>query len=297
MGTGIVALALHLDGAGELSDAGFALTGVGWTVLVISTGARLARDPKGVHRELSSPAGLAHVAATAVLGSLLAVNGSRAAAVVLLAVALALELSLSPVLLRAASLPGDGTAFMSTVSVQSLTGLAALIAGSWRASWLVYGALAAWAIGAGLYPFALARFDFRQLRTGSGAHWVAGGAIAISALALADATLATDRIPKLLSAASTLKPICLSVWVAAMVWLPVLVAYELAAPRFRYRSRRWSTVFPVGMYATASFQVARVDGSEVMHSFAAVWTWVAVGVWAIVSVGLIKRASRARKLG
>jgi hypothetical protein len=51
------------------------------------------------------------------------------------------------------------------------------------------------------------------------------------------------------------------VWVAALAWLPALLAGELASPRLRYDERRWSTVFPLGMYAVCSFVVARVDGS------------------------------------
>jgi hypothetical protein len=44
--------------------------------------------------------------------------------------------------------------------------------------------------------------------------------------------------------------------VLTMLWLPVLLLDEALHPRPRYDVRRWSTVFPVGMYAACSFAVA-----------------------------------------
>jgi tellurite resistance protein TehA-like permease len=79
------------------------------------------------------------------------------------------------------------------------------------------------------------------------------------------------------------------VWVFAILWLAVLLVAELISPRIHYEDLRWSTVFPVGMYAAASFAVARVAKLPAVHSFATVWTWVAVAVWLLVAGGLARR--------
>lgn len=42
-----------------------------------------------------------------------------------------------------------------------------------------------------------------------------------------------------------------------MAWLPAWVPGEVVWPRLNYDVRRWSTVFPVGMYAVRSFNAAR----------------------------------------
>jgi hypothetical protein len=67
---------------------------------------------------------------------------------------------------------------------------------------------------------------------------------------------------------------------AALAWLPVLIAGELAAPRAGDPGKRWSTVFPVGMYAAMAFAVG-------LTGFARVWTWVALAVWALAVAGSV----------
>jgi hypothetical protein len=68
-----------------------------------------------------------------------------------------------------------------------------------------------------------------------------------------------------------------------MAWLPVLVAGEALPPRRGFDARRWSTVFPVGMYAAMSHAVG-------ISGFARAWTWVAVAVWAVVALASVDRA-------
>jgi tellurite resistance protein TehA-like permease len=65
-----------------------------------------------------------------------------------------------------------------------------------------------------------------------------------------------------------------------------LVATHL---RLSYNVRRWSTVFPVGMYAACSFVVGAVTGTRAITDFADVWVWVGVAVWSVVFVAMIRR--------
>jgi tellurite resistance protein TehA-like permease len=80
---------------------------------------------------------------------------------------------------------------------------------------------------------------------------------------------------------------------AAVLWLPVLVATELVSPRTRFDIRRWATVFPLGMYAACSFEVGRLHGLHALRSFASVWTWVSVAVWLLVGIGTLARLQKA----
>ena len=57
----------------------------------------------------------------------------------------------------------------------------------------------------------------------------------------------------------------------------------------RYDLQRWSTVFPVGMYAAGSFAVGSAAHARGITRFARVWVWVAVAVWVVVLVGMIYR--------
>jgi hypothetical protein len=74
-----------------------------------------------------------------------------------------------------------------------------------------------------------------------------------------------------------------------MLWLPLLLLAEALGPRLHYDVRRWSTVFPFGMYAACSFVVAMVAHAGAITSFARVWVWVALAVWAVVFTAMIRR--------
>jgi tellurite resistance protein TehA-like permease len=286
MGTGIVSVALSMDGERALSHAWLWLTLATFGLLVVLTVARLMRDRAGFVSDLRRPVALALVAGTAVVGSRLEIYGWRGTALALLIVGTGTCLGLS---IAVRQLPSAGVSFLVTVAPQSLAVLAAEVSGGYRTVWLIYPALAACGVGLLLYPLALRSFDLRELVRGAGDHWVAGGALAISALATSELSTAATRTYELHSAAYPLHVVSVVVWVFAILWLAVLLVAELISPRIHYEDLRWSTVFPVGMYAAASFAVARVAKLPAVHSFATVWTWVAVAVWLLVAGGLARR--------
>jgi tellurite resistance protein TehA-like permease len=57
--------------------------------------------------------------------------------------------------------------------------------------------------------------------------------------------------------------------------------------------RRWSTVFPFGMYAACSFVVGAAAHAGGITTFAQVWIWIALAVWAVVLAAMIHRGIRA----
>lgn len=292
MATGIVSIALALDDQTVLSRVLLVATAIAWVVLLLLFARQVARDREWLADASRSPASLTTVAATAVLASGLEPHGFHAVAVVLLGVAAGICAGLGVALMREGALARSGSSFMLTVSLQSLAGLAALVAIAERATWLVYPSMALCALGLALYLAVLMRFDPKELVTGDGDHWIAGGALAISALTLTEISRAASRQGTLHSLGSPLADLGAAVWIIALLWLPLLVLAELAAPRLRRHSKRWSTLFPVGMYAASGFEVARTAGLSFAGSFASGWTWVAVALWAILATAMARQAVR-----
>ena len=89
MGTGIVSIALSLDRQETLSRILLAFAAVAWLALGLLLAGRALRDRQRVHREARSPAALAGVAGTAVLGTRLTLLGWDSAAIALLVIAAA----------------------------------------------------------------------------------------------------------------------------------------------------------------------------------------------------------------
>jgi hypothetical protein len=261
MGTGIVSEALALDGHEVLADVLLGVTIAIALALVAVLAHALCTERPAVARAAATPASLTVVAALGVLGTRLTQVGARAAGIALLALAV---VCWAPLLLRvlcAWRRPAAGAGFLVSVATQAIAVL-----------WATLGArgpaVALLAAGLGLYAFVLRSFDLGVIRRGRGDQWVAGGALAIAALA---------------AAASALHAVALGLWALAIAWLPVLLAGEALPPRRGFDARRWSTVFPVGMYAAMSHAVG-------ISGFARAWTWVAVAVWAVVALASVDRA-------
>ncbi|CAM5554217.1 tellurite resistance/C4-dicarboxylate transporter family protein [Streptomyces tanashiensis] len=118
-------------------------------------------------------------------------------------------------------------------------------------------ALVLFLLGLVLYADALARFDVRQVVTGAGDHWIAGGAMAISALAgsklLTSGAWSGGRRRPCGGRRSSCSP-------SDLTWYSVLLCGEFAHRRLRYDVLRWATVFPLGMTAVASLSTAAATG-------------------------------------
>jgi tellurite resistance protein TehA-like permease len=288
MGTGIVSIALYLDHRETLSRVLLALAGATWLTLGVLLPARAVLDPVRFRADRRMPAAFTAVAGTGVLGTRLTILGWTWAGAALLAIALAIWLFLIGPVLAHWRTPTVGSSFIITVGTESLGLLAAALALAEHAGWLLIAALVPFALGLVFYAMVVWRFDFRELLTGLGDHWVTGGALAISTVTAGRITLASKHIALLGGAVGVLEAVSVALWALALIWLPALLAAEAYRPRPRYYVRRWSTVFPVGMYAACSFVVGDVAGISGITRFAQVWVWVAVAVWAIVATGLAR---------
>ncbi len=287
MGTGIVSIGLSLDGHETISRVLLVLDAVIWTALTVLLPARATRNRGRLRADVRGPAALTSVAGSAVLGTRLALLGWDWAGVALLVIALVSWVALLVPVLAHWSTPTVGASLVLPVSTESLAVLAATLATRAHAEWLLIAALAPLALGLAFYVFAIARFDLRQLAVGRGDHWITGGALAISTLAAARIITGAQALGTLGSSVEVLKGLTLGLWALTMLWLPVLLLAEALRPRPHYDVRRWSTVFPVGMYAACSFVVGTAVRESGITSFAHVWVWVALAVWAVVFAAMI----------
>ena len=239
MGTGVVSIALSLDGHETISRVLLVLDAVIWVALAVLLPARAARDHERFRADVRTPAALTSVAGTAVLGTRLTVLGWDWAGVALLVIAFLLWAALLAPVLAHWRTPTVGASLVLTVSTESLAVLAATLAIADQAHWLLVAAIAPFGLGLAFYVFVIARFDLRQLAIGHGDHWITGGALAISTLAAGKITTGAKALAVLGGASGTLKSVSLGLWALTMLWLPVLLLAEALRPRPGYDLRRW----------------------------------------------------------
>ena len=289
MGTGIVSIALTFDGLQTLSRVLLGLAALDWAALGVVLIERAVRERDRLRREARTPAALTGVAATAVLGTRVVALGWAWVGLAFLAMALGLWcVLLAPVLAHWAT-PTVGVSLVLAVSTESLAVLAATIAERERAPWLLHAALAPFVLGLAFYAFVMARFDLRELMSGRGDQWVTGGALAISTLAAGQIALTANALGALDGVHAALRLVSVVLWATTVAWLPVLLGTELMRPRLGYDVRRWSTVFPIGMYAACSYVVGTAAAAPAVTEFGRVWTWAGVAVWVIVAAATLHR--------
>jgi hypothetical protein len=291
MGTAIVSMALSLDGWEVVSRILLVVAAGLWLGYVGVGVQRLVCAPTRLRQDASTPGALTLVAGTAVLGSRLLRLGWELPALAALVAAALLWAALVPRVLRAWNRPTVGASFVLAVSTEALAVLAANSAIVAHETWLGIAAAVFLLLGLGAYAFVLASFDLRQLRIGRGDHWVAGGALAIATVACDRTADATAALPALHALHGPLADGAIALWIAAALWLPLLLAGEVLTPRPTFDARRWSTVFPFGMYAVCSFRTGEATAFGGPATFARAWIWAAVALWLVVAVGMLRRGA------
>ncbi|MBQ1094732.1 tellurite resistance/C4-dicarboxylate transporter family protein [Streptomyces sp. b94] len=292
MATGILSVALHLAGHEVLSRIALVLACATWLALAANFVHLLLAEPAQWLTRAGMPGALTAVAATTVLGTRISLFGWSPVAAALLALAALLWPGLLYLVVTHWGRRMPGAVFLGCVATEGLAVLGATLAAATSTAWLAHASLVPFWLGIVLYLIALFRFDLRQVARGSGDHWVAGGALAISALAGAE----------LLAAAGTgmylwndddyavLHDVTVFLLALDLAWYAVLLAAEIAWPRVRYDVRRWSTVFPLGMTAAATLSVAAVLDVPWLDAPGQALLWIAVAAWLAVAAGAVFQA-------
>ncbi|WP_437114860.1 hypothetical protein [Streptomyces longispororuber] len=285
LATGVISVGLHLTGHEVLSRIFLVGAALLWLLLAADLTELLVRDrTRWPTAAITLPA-LTAVAATAVVGTRFSVLGWQGLAIALLVLAaVAWPVALVPVVRhwRRRGMPGE--VFLACVATQALAVLAATLCWAGEGDWLGDAALACFALGLVLYGEALVRFDVRQVLAGAGDQWVAGGALAVSALAGARLTALPQWTGGGHDALRVLTYVLLGL---ALAWYALLLAGEVAAPRPRYDARRWATVFALGLTAAAALSAGLVTDVAWLRVLGRVLLWVAVAAWGLVRVGFV----------
>ncbi len=290
MATGTLSVGLHLTGYAVLSLVAFALAAALWVVLAYGFAALFLGDRGRWRGKAGTPPALTAVAATTVLGVRCALLGAVPPAVALLLLAAVLWPGLLASVVRRLPRRVPGAMFLICVATQGLAVLAAVLAPA-VGDWLARAALAAFALGLVLYVVVLARFELRQVVTGAGDHWIAGGAMAISALA-GSRLLASGVWSG--GTAAALRITDLVLLALALAWYAVLLGGEIVRPRPVYDVRRWATVFPLAMTAVAALSTATVAAVPWLGALGHVLLWIAVAAWFPAAYGLCRTLPRPR---
>ncbi|MCW2995329.1 MAG: respiratory nitrate reductase, gamma subunit [Conexibacter sp.] len=289
MGTAIVSIGLSLDGQELLSRVIAAIAAAIWATLAGLLPLRALRDPPRFRADARTPGALTAPIATAVLGTRLTSLGWTWAGIAALTLAAVLWVALLGPVLVAWKSPTVGVSLLLAVSAESLAVLSATLATPERARWLLIAAVVLFGLGLVFYLLVLSRFDVRQLAVGHGDHWITGGALGIAALAAGRIHAAASALDAIGGGRSALEDIALALWGLTMLWLLALLASEVRWPRLAYDERRWSTVFPLGMYAACSFAVGSAAHADAILAFARAWVWIGLASWVVVSIATIRR--------
>jgi tellurite resistance protein TehA-like permease len=281
MATGILSVGLELIGLPVASLVTLGLASVLWLVLVADFATRFLTDRPRWIADARTPPSLTAVAATAILGTRLSLLGWQTAAAVLLALGgVALAALLLPVM-RHETRRAAGSAFLICVAPQALAVLAMTLALMGEGMWLAALAISLFCIGLVLYMWTLFRFDFREVYSGAGDHWIVTGAVATSALAAAKLTSNPSWTGAL---HTTLRTATLVLVAVDLAGYAVLLAAELGRPRLDFDIRRWATVFPMGMSAVAILSAATATHVSWLHPVGRGLLWVAIAAWLVTAV-------------
>jgi tellurite resistance protein TehA-like permease len=323
MATGIVSIAAHLLGMPRVPEALFALNIAFYAALWALNLWRIARFPRDVFEDcidhLRGPGFFTWVAATAVLGSQFVVlAASYGIAWALWGFALVLWLVFTYGIFAAFTVKEDkppldrginGAWLLAVVATQSiavLSGLLALPEGAGFKLQLNFLALSMWLWGGMLYMWMMAlifyRYTFFRFSPGdlTPPYWINMGAMAISTLAGSLLIVNAPHAPLLQSLLPFIRGFTIFYWATGTWWIPMLVVlafwrYAYMRHPLRYDPLYWGAVFPLGMYAAATHEMALALNLDFLEVVPRVFLYVALAAWLAASVGLVRAMWRSAR--
>ena len=320
MATGIVSIAAFMLGMVSVAVILFAVNITAYLVLGLLTILRLVWFPRAFLSDLvdheRGPGFLTFVAGSCVLGSqfiLVANNYDVALALWVLGTIVWIILiygifaALSVKEHKPSLADGiNGGWLLAVVSTQSIAVLGILIATHWPQPYrleLNFIALSMWLWGGMLYIWMIAlifyRYTFFDVSPSdlSPPYWINMGAMAISTLAGSQLIINALDAPYLHSLLPFLKGFTIFYWATGSWWIPMLVVlgvWRYVIKRFplRYDPLYWGAVFPVGMYAAATWQMARAMNLGFLQVIPQYFVYFAIFSWIITFVGLLGTMGR-----
>ncbi len=321
MATGIVSIGADQLGVAGVGVVLFALNIVAYAVLVVLTAARLLRHRAAFVADLTDH-GLAFgfltmVAGTCVLGAqVIVIAENFAIATGLLIVAAALWIVLTYAIFAGLTIKREkpslaegisGSWLLAVVATQSIAVLIALLSAHWEqplrlhanfvalSMWLWGGMLYIWIISLILYRYVFFRFSPADLAP---PYWINMGAMAISVLAGSLLIVDAPAAPFLDSMRPFLEGFTVFYWATGTWWIPMIAILAV----WRYGVRRlpleydplyWGAVFPLGMYAVATYKMADAMALEFLDFIPYVFFWIGLGAWVLTFTGMVRTLARS----
>jgi len=137
MGAGIVSIALSLAGQETISRILLVIDALTWVTLVMLLPARVIRGDARFRADVHTPTALTSVVGTAVLGTRLVILGWNTVGIALLVIAVVIWAALLVPVLSHWKTPTVGVSMLLAVSAEALAALAATLAASEHARWLL----------------------------------------------------------------------------------------------------------------------------------------------------------------
>jgi tellurite resistance protein TehA-like permease len=317
MATGIISNALFAEGRHRLSDLMFLVAALAYPWLAISTGLRIARFPRALWLDLTSPrlvfAFFTLVAGTDVLGASIYLRGFTTTALWLWLFALVVWLALIYFSFGVLTFLNTDSAnvihggwLLAIVATESLVILGALVAPSTGAASPAVFVLIhmLWGVGLVLYAIFMTLFAYRIFFFDFGTDditpllWVIMGAAAISTNAGSTLVLYESGLPFLQDSRPFIDGVTLIIWAWATWWIPLLVLLGIWKHGVRripltYTPLFWALVFPLGMYSLATLRLSLASDFSPLRAIAHAMLWVAVAAWALTFAGLVIACQRS----
>ncbi len=321
MATGIVSIAAFMLGLRWIAGLLFAVAIAAYAALVLILILRLVWFPDALWSDFAdhqrAPGFFTIIAGTGVLGSQVAlIAGEHDIAIALWVVAAVLWIVLIYGILTALWLKHhkpslangiNGGWLLAVVATQAIVVLGALVTPHWLepyrrefdflglALWLCGGMLYIWEIALIFYRYTFFDVEPQSL---SPTYWINMGAMAISTLAGSLLIMNAPAAPLLDSLLPFLKGFTVFYWATGTWWIPMLVIlavwrYAVMRIPLRYDPLHWGAVFPLGMYAAATWQMARVMDLDFLQPLAECFTYLAILAWAGAFVGLLTTLGHA----
>jgi tellurite resistance protein TehA-like permease len=237
------------------------------------------------------------------------------AATVLLAIGTALWVGLTYTIFAALTVKHDkpplqegltGAWLIAVVATQSIAVLAALIAREWPQPLrleLNFFALSMWSWGGMLYIWIISLIFYREtffvFSPGdlTPPYWINMGAMAISTFAGTQLVQNAPDAPFLAALLPFLKGFTVFYWATGTWWIPMLLVldtWQHLIWRFplRYDPLYWGAVFPLGMYAVATKEMAAVLELPFLAPLPPVVFVAALAAWALAFAALLWQGMR-----
>ncbi len=320
MATGIVSIGASDFGLPLLATGLFAFNLAAYVVLACLTALRSIRYPQAFLADMTDhrrgPGFLTAAAASCILGAqFLSMARSLAAATVLLALGMVLWAGLTYTIFTALTIKRDkpplqdgltGAWLIAVVAAQSIAVLAALIAREWPQPLrleLNFLALAMWSWGGMFYIWIISLIFYREtfftFSPGdlTPPYWINMGAMAISTLAGAQLAQNAPDAPFLAVLLPFLNGLTVFYWATGTWWIPmllVLTTWQHLIRRFplRYDPLHWGAVFPLGMYAVATKQMAATLQLPFLAPLPAAVFVAALAAWTLAFAALAWQITR-----